>query len=75
MNTCPKCSGNDLCVNFTPKGTVINHSGRHKVENEFVISNQYDFFWQHKAAKDHLKKHCRVCQYAWRENTADEVSK
>lgn len=47
---------------------MINHSGRQKVENEFVTSNEYDFFWQIKAAKEHLHKHCRNCQYGWREN-------
>lgn len=60
-------------VAFVPANALINHSGRAQVETEFVTSNQYDFFWQYKAAKDHLKKHCRTCQYAWREATADEV--
>jgi hypothetical protein len=58
-------------MTFTPKGNILDHSGRREIENEFVTSNQYDFYWQHKAAKDHLKKHCRTCQYSWRENTAD----
>lgn len=73
MNACPKCSGLDLWVTFTPKGNLIDHSGRRKIENEFVTSNEYDFYWQHVSAKDHLRKHCRTCQYQWRENTADEV--
>lgn len=75
MNMCPKCSGVDLWVMFTPRGNIIDHSGRMKIENEFVTSNEYDFFWQHVAAKDHLRKHCRNCQYQWRENTADEETK
>lgn len=73
MNTCPKCSGEKIVVSFVPASALINHSGRTQVETEFVTSNQYDFFWQHIAAKDHLKKHCRTCQYAWREATTDEV--
>lgn len=73
MNTCPKCASEKIVVNFTHAGAMINHSGRHEIETEFVTSSEYDFFWKHKAAKDHLKKHCRTCQYVWRENTADEV--
>lgn len=72
--SCPKCSGADLYIRFVAKRTLINHSGRQSIENEFVTSNQYDFYWQHVAAKDHLLKHCRTCQYAWRECTADEAS-
>lgn len=75
MNACPKCAGSDLSVVFIPNRALINHSGRQKIETEFVTSNQYDFFWQHVSAKDHLVKHCRVCQYGWRENTANEVGK
>jgi hypothetical protein len=73
MNACPKCSGSDLFVTFTPKGVIINHSGRREIETEFVTSSQYDFYWQHKSAKDHLRKHCRTCQFQWRENTSDEL--
>lgn len=75
MNSCPKCAGTDLAVVFVPNRALINHSGRQKIENEFVTSNQYDFYWQHVSAKDHLVKQCRVCKYGWRENTADEVEK
>ena len=73
MNACPKCAGTDLWVTFTAKGGMIDHSGRREIENEFVTSSQYDFYWQHKSAKDHLRKICRTCQYQWRENCADEV--
>lgn len=75
MNYCPKCAGTDLLVVFIPNRALINHSGRQKIENEFVTSNEYDFYWQHVSAKDHLVKRCRVCQYGWRENTADEAGK
>lgn len=74
MNSCPKCSNEKIVVAFVPRGALINHSGRSQIETDFVTSNQYDFFWQHKSAKDHLKKHCTTCQYAWREATADEVT-
>jgi hypothetical protein len=74
VNTCPKCAGVDLYVLFIPNRTLINHSGRQRIENEFITSNEYDFYWQHVAAKDHLRKHCRTCQYQWLENTADATS-
>ena len=71
MSACAKCSSQDLYVLFVPRGHLISHSGRQQIENEFITSNQYDFFWQHVAAKDHLRKHCRTCQFQWLENTAD----
>ncbi|MBC2659789.1 hypothetical protein H7A76_32085 [Pseudomonas sp. MSSRFD41] len=73
MSVCPKCLGQEIVVAFVPANALINHSGRTKIETEFVTSSQYEFFWQHKAAKDHLKKHCRTCQFSWRQATADEV--
>lgn len=73
-STCPKCASEDLYVRFIAARSLINHSGRQKVETEFVTSDQFDFFWKHTAAKDHLYKHCRTCQYAWRENTADATN-
>lgn len=68
---CSKCGSDGLYVRFVPNRKVIEPSGRHKIETEFVTSNEYEFFWQHVSAKDHLLKSCRSCGYAWRENTAD----
>ena len=73
MSNCPKCSSSNVTAFFVQARSLINHSGRTQIENEFVTSNQYDFFWQHVAAKDHLLKHCAECHYRWREATADEV--
>lgn len=69
--SCPKCTSTDLLVTFTAKGKVLDAFGRREVEDEFVTSSQYDFYWTYRAAKDHLHKHCRVCQFNWLENTAD----
>lgn len=73
MSNCPKCTSASVVAWFIQARSLINHSGRAQIETEFVTSNQYDFFWQHVAAKDHLLKHCPECQYRWREATADEV--
>lgn len=72
-NVCVKCSSDDLQVRYIPARKLINHSGRQRVETEFVTSDQYDFFWKLTAAKEHLHKHCRNCQYAWRENVAEQA--
>lgn len=71
MNACPKCAMADLSIRFTSKGSITNHSGLQQIEDEFLTSARYEFYWQHKSAKDHLLKICRTCQYQWRENTAD----
>lgn len=44
MNPCPKCTSNDLLVTFTPKGLIIDYAGRREIEDEFVTSNQYEFY-------------------------------
>lgn len=69
--SCPKCSGADLHTRYIEKRTLLDHSSLRRVENEFVTSDEYDFFYKLTAAKDHLLHHCRRCQYAWRANTAD----
>ena len=69
---CSKCGGTDLAVQYIACRQLINHSGRQKVETEFVTSDEYDFYWKHTAAKEHLVKQCRVCGFAWRENVLQE---
>ena len=68
INSCSKCGNTDLLVRYIPRGQLIDHSSRYKVDNEFCYSNEYDFYWQVKSAKEHLTKHCRSCQFGWREN-------
>ena len=77
-NKCIKCGGGDILVRYVSEGALLNHSGRQRVEDEYVTSDEYDFYWKHTAAKEHLVKLCRTCQYAWRadvlkpENTRED---
>lgn len=68
MDACSKCGGTDLLVRHVANRQLIDHSSMRKVETEFITSDEYDFFYKLTAAKEHLLKHCRQCQYAWREN-------
>lgn len=68
---CPKCESDRILTRFVSDGELINSSSFNRIEDEFVTSVEYDFFYKLKAAKDHLKKHCGNCQYVWRISTAD----
>lgn len=70
---CKKCGSDDILTTFIEEGKHINSSALKKVENEFITSSEYDFYFSLKANKDHLNKHCRNCQYSWRENTVDSA--
>lgn len=70
-DTCPKCLSTDLAVKYYAKGEVITAQGRSRLETEFVTSSQFEFYYRYNAAKEHLAKSCRRCQYKWHENTAD----
>jgi len=42
------------------------------VISEFTNNSEYDYFIKVTASKDHIKKHCRTCQFHWRERTLDD---
>ena len=67
-STCSKCGSDNILIRHIPEGAMINGSSRHEVETEFVASSEYEFFWKLTAKKEHLSKHCRCCQYGWRED-------
>ena len=69
--SCPKCESDEVLTKFVSDGDLINSSSYKRLENEFVTSIEYDFFYKLKAVKDHLKKHCGNCNYQWRIATAD----
>jgi len=71
MDNCKKCNSDDILTRFVEADELIDHSSHFKINDEFVSSSEYDFYFQLKAKKEHLNKHCRNCQYAWREDTAD----
>jgi len=72
---CKKCDSADLVTRFVESGSLIDSSSLVMVNNDFVISSEYDFYWKLTANKDHLQKNCRNCQYSWRENCKDDECK
>ena len=73
MNNCPKCNYNDPVVTFIKDGGLITSSSFKRIDDEFVRSSEYSYYFKLTAKKDHLYKHCRECQYSWREKTSDSV--
>lgn len=71
MEYCRKCGSNDILTTHIEKGKLIDSSSIKQVENEFIASSEYDFYYRLTANKEHLSRHCRNCQYDWREKTAD----
>lgn len=71
MSECKKCGSNDVLTRHISAGKLIDSSSIKKIDDEFVLSNEYDFYYQLKAKKEHLSHHCRSCQYGWRTNTLD----
>lgn len=74
MIFCAKCSEKDIVTKFIESGELIDSSSKKSVKNEFVSSSEYDFYFKLTAKKDHLHRHCRNCQYSWREKCADEIN-
>jgi hypothetical protein len=69
---CKKCGDNDILTRFIHAGKHITSSSLVKVEDDFISSSQHDSGYTLKAKKEHLTRHCRNCQYEWRENTQVE---
>jgi len=68
---CVKCSSDDILIRYVKKGDIINTSSSKNLNNKYIISKEFDFFYQLSAKIEHLRKHCRCCQYYWREDTSD----
>ena len=69
MRTCSKCESHNVKTTYVDKGQIIDSSSIKKVENEFVTSSEYDFFFRLNAAKEHLHIKCDECGYDCRVNT------
>ena len=69
---CPKCESDGILTRYVSGGALIDSSSYQKIENNYIKSSEYDFFFKLTAKKDHLQKHCGNCQYTWRVNTADD---
>ena len=66
-NSCEKCGSEDLHTQFIKNNECCETSSTTAVDNEFIYSIEYSYFYKLKALKEHLYKHCRNCQYNWRE--------
>lgn len=73
-NECPKCGSTNILTRFVQSGALVDSSSFVKIKNEFLCSIEDAIFYKVKSAKDHLHKHCRNCQFDWRENTLDATS-
>lgn len=70
-NFCIKCGGVDIAVRYVGEGVCIDRYSRSAVESEFISADRRGFYYFLKSKKEHLRKICNKCAYAWRENTAD----
>ena len=68
LDYCLKCGNKDLNVKYINYGELITSSSDMCIEDEFCTSSKYGFYFKVNAKKEHLHKHCRNCQYNWREN-------
>jgi len=66
---CLKCESGNIKTRHIPAGALINSSSLAKVENEFVRSSEYDYFFKLTAKTEHLLKTCE-CKYSWRVRVA-----
>lgn len=71
MARCCKCDSSNVNAKFIQSGALINSSSLRNVNNEFIDSVEYDYFYKLTAKKDHLRFECGYCGYIWRENTKD----
>lgn len=72
---CKKCGGTKITANHIKDGQLINSSSFKKIDNEFIRSSEYDYFYKLTANKEHLLKSCPTCSYSWRESTLDNTQK
>lgn len=74
MNECIKCGSDDINTTYVARNGFITSSwekSKGTPDKEFLYYSEYDFYYKVTAEKEHLHKHCRNCQYSWRENTKD----
>lgn len=66
---CSKCGSEKIKTRHVADGSLINSSSFDKVDNEFVRSSEYDYFFKLTAKMEHLLETCE-CGYSWRERVA-----
>jgi len=73
MGNCCKCGSKDVLTGYVHDGECCDSSSDYEINNEFIYSTEYSYFYKLTAVKEHLYKVCRNCQYKWRENTKDSL--
>ena len=63
MEYCYKCASEDINTKYVKDGELINSSSMQEIDNEFIRSSEYDYFYKLTAKKEHLLKSCRNCGY------------
>lgn len=71
MKKCPKCGAGGVIPHYFPQGGLISTSSIAKVDNEFVQSSEYDYFYKLTAKIEHMWNRCK-CGYSWRECCNDK---
>jgi hypothetical protein len=66
---CSKCNSQNIKTGYVGEGELVASSSQMKVDNEFVRSSEYDYFFKLTAKTEHLSKKCE-CGYSWRERVA-----
>jgi len=65
---CSKCGNSDLVTRYIENNELVESSSRENINDEFVRSIEYEYYFKVKASKQHLHRHCRNCHYEWRDN-------
>lgn len=66
---CDKCGSMNVKTSYIKDGKLINPSSCEKIDNDFIQSSEYDYFYQLKAKKEHLSVICSNCGYETRKDT------
>lgn len=66
---CKKCGSDNIITQYISKGKLLHSSSFKHIENKYVSSREYAYYFKLTAKKEHLEKHCRNCDYTWREDT------
>lgn len=73
MSDCIKCGNSDVLTKYVAEGGLINSSSTKEINNQFIRSVEYGYFYKLLAAKEHLYIVCSNCRYSWREDTNDHI--
>ena len=69
MSECNKCGSEKTRQKYIPEGKLITASSLKKIDNEFIRSSEYDYYFSLISKKEHLFFNCIDCGYETRINT------